>query len=90
MENGKRERTTLDAQRSILNSQHSILNSLAAALEAQKAGDIDRILEELNRQTLEPEAREILDQISDHVLMAEFGKARETIAALITKNKKEH
>jgi CheY-like chemotaxis protein len=60
----------------------SLLEELAAALEAQNAGDIDRLLEELNGQTLDSQTRETVDQISDNVLMAEYGKALEAVKGL--------
>jgi signal transduction histidine kinase/CheY-like chemotaxis protein len=61
---------------------NTLLSGLAAALEAQKAEDIDRVMEELSRQELDSETREIIDQISDDVLMAEYGKALETVKRL--------
>jgi CheY-like chemotaxis protein len=62
-----------------------LLTELAAALEAQSAGDIDRLLEELGGQTLDSQTREAVEQISDDVLMAEYGKALENLTKL-----KEH
>jgi HPt (histidine-containing phosphotransfer) domain-containing protein len=58
-----------------------LFHELAAALEAKKAGDIDRILEELYAhtapasQTINAETKEILEKISDNVLMAEYESA---------------
>jgi HPt (histidine-containing phosphotransfer) domain-containing protein len=60
----------------------SLLDELAAALEAQKADDIDRALEELLRRDFDAAARETIDQISDNVLMAEYGKALEAVKKL--------
>jgi signal transduction histidine kinase/DNA-binding response OmpR family regulator/HPt (histidine-containing phosphotransfer) domain-containing protein len=61
---------------------NSLLNELAAALEAQRADDTDRLLEELLRQAADSVVKETLEQISDDVLMAEFSKARETLKKL--------
>jgi signal transduction histidine kinase/ligand-binding sensor domain-containing protein/CheY-like chemotaxis protein len=63
-----------------------LLLELAEALRAEKAGDVDRLLEELAEQTLDAATRSALDQISDEVLMAEYGKALETVNALATVN----
>jgi signal transduction histidine kinase/CheY-like chemotaxis protein len=63
-----------------------LLDELAAALEAQKADDIDRLLGELDRQNLDGEMRKALDSVSDDVLMAEYGKALENIAKLRVQN----
>jgi signal transduction histidine kinase/CheY-like chemotaxis protein len=65
----------------------SLLRELAEALQAQRAGAVDRILEELNREPLDGRTREVLDAVSDEVLMTEYGKAWETLTAL-QENKK--
>jgi signal transduction histidine kinase/CheY-like chemotaxis protein len=57
----------------------ALLGDLASALETQKAEDIDRLLEELNQQNLDAATRKIMNAVSDDVLMAEYGKARETV-----------
>jgi HPt (histidine-containing phosphotransfer) domain-containing protein len=59
-----------------------LLRELAEALQAKKAGDIDRTVEELLRHNLERKIRETIEQISDDVLMAEYGKALETLNTL--------
>ena len=59
-----------------------LLRRLNEALTAQKADLIDETLEELDRQTTDPAARETLEAISDHVLMAEFGEAIKMLEAL--------
>jgi hypothetical protein len=60
-----------------------LLRGLAEALQAKKAAAIDRIVEELLRQNLEGKTRETIDQISDDVLMTEYGKALEAVIALL-------
>ena len=64
-----------------------LLHELAAALESQKTSEIDRLLDELNQKALDSavyaEIKEPLEQISDHVLMAEFESAREIVRSLL-------
>jgi signal transduction histidine kinase/CheY-like chemotaxis protein len=62
-----------------------LLRELAEALETQKAGAVDRLLEELGQQTLDGKTREALDAVSDDVLMTEYGKALETVNGLLGK-----
>jgi CheY-like chemotaxis protein len=59
---------------------YPLLRELAGALEAENTRAIDRLLEELNRKPLDTHTRKSLEQISDHVLMAEFGAALKIIA----------
>jgi signal transduction histidine kinase/ActR/RegA family two-component response regulator/HPt (histidine-containing phosphotransfer) domain-containing protein len=60
-----------------------LLQELAIALGERKADDIDHVLESLLRQTLDKKAKEVLEQISDEVLMAEYDKAGETVFLLL-------
>jgi hypothetical protein len=60
-----------------------LLHELAAALEAEKAGDIDRILEELMQQALDAETKAAIEKISDNVLMTEFESAAGIVRALL-------
>jgi len=59
-----------------------LLKELEAALSSQNAGDIDRILAELNDKPLDSKAKKILEQISDAVLMAEFEEATTALKSL--------
>jgi signal transduction histidine kinase/HPt (histidine-containing phosphotransfer) domain-containing protein/AmiR/NasT family two-component response regulator len=61
------------------------LRELATALEAENAGDIDRILEELKRQTVSMDAKtkEVLEKVTENVLMTEFETAAEIIRSLL-------
>jgi signal transduction histidine kinase/ABC-type amino acid transport substrate-binding protein/DNA-binding NarL/FixJ family response regulator/HPt (histidine-containing phosphotransfer) domain-containing protein len=61
-----------------------LLHELRAALESEKAGDIDRILEALNAKTLDTKTKEALVKISDYVLMTEFDSAVEVVRSLLT------
>ena len=58
------------------------LGELRNALASHKSDEIDRILEELNRQTSDPAVLKTLDAISEQVLVAEFDKAIEIIDGL--------
>jgi signal transduction histidine kinase/DNA-binding response OmpR family regulator/HPt (histidine-containing phosphotransfer) domain-containing protein len=62
--------------------QIPLARELAAALKAQKADEIERLLEEIGRQPINPQTREIVEQISDKVLMAEYGDALEIVNKL--------
>ncbi|GHV69118.1 hypothetical protein AGMMS49928_10410 [Spirochaetia bacterium] len=66
-----------------------LLRELWDALEAQKAETIDRILDELTQQSLDPKTREALDEISDQVLMAEYTKAAEKVKELLEQGEAE-
>jgi CheY-like chemotaxis protein len=54
---------------------HPAFAALRTALETQDIGTIDRILAELEEGPMDPGTREILERVSDLVLMAEFEKA---------------
>jgi hypothetical protein len=60
-----------------------LFNELAEALKYMNAGDIDRILKELSPLAVDSKTRTTLDSISDHVLLFEFDKARETVETLL-------
>jgi len=60
-----------------------LFGKLAEALGSQNVTDTDRILEKLNKLPLEAKVKEILEQISDQVLMTEFGSAKKTINEFI-------
>jgi len=65
----------------------SLFIKLAEALGSKNVTDADRILDELNKMPLDPKTKEILEQISDQILMAEFESAIKTIKELIGPNK---
>jgi len=60
-----------------------LFGKLAEALGARNVTDTDRILEELNKLPFEANVKEILEQISDQVLMTEFESAIKTINGFI-------
>jgi CheY-like chemotaxis protein len=69
-----------------------LLHQLEAALKTERAGDIDRILEELQPSSasqplsasqMDTETKEALEKISDNVLMTEFGNAAEIVSSLL-------
>ncbi|MDR2552002.1 MAG: response regulator [Treponema sp.] len=63
-----------------------LLNELAEAVGAQKMERIDRLLPELEGRPLDPEAREKLEQISGHILTADFDEALRVIGELMHEN----
>jgi signal transduction histidine kinase/CheY-like chemotaxis protein len=60
----------------------SLLRALKPALKTQKTAEIDRILDELGRPA-DDGIRPALEQISDNVLIAEYGKAVEILEDLL-------
>ena len=52
-----------------------LLRELTVALQSQKAGEVDAILEELSKMKLDANTKAALEKISDEVLMAEYGNA---------------
>ena len=61
----------------------SIFQILAAALKSQNTMEIERILDEFSQKPLDSKTREILETISDQVLMTEFDSAIKIIDKLI-------
>jgi len=70
---------------SLLVSHSSMLRELAEALRSQNISEIDRILDDINQESLDAKTREILEKISDNVLMAEFDSALNAIEQLLDK-----
>jgi len=68
---------------SSLTAHRPLLIALQEALKSQNTVEIDRILEELNQKQPDPGTREILEKISDDVLMTEFGDALKNIEELL-------
>jgi len=66
-----------------------LFRELTESLKSRKVPEIKRILNELNRQTVNSKAREVLQRVSDQVLMAEFDDAVKTIEELVADDKKE-
>jgi HPt (histidine-containing phosphotransfer) domain-containing protein len=64
-----------------------LLTKLAEALGSKNVTDADRILDELNKMPLDPKTKEILEHISDQILMTEFESAIKTIKELIGSKK---
>ena len=64
-----------------------IFNKLKNAINSQNLYDIDHMLAELSLKPLDAKTREILEHVSDEVLMTEFDSAIKTIDALIGMNK---
>jgi len=62
-----------------------LFRELAESFKSQKVPEIKRLLNVLNRQTADSKVREVLDKLSDQVLMAEFDDAVKTIEELVAK-----
>jgi signal transduction histidine kinase/CheY-like chemotaxis protein len=67
----------------------SLLCDLKSALRAQKSAEIDRILEELMRQTVDSGVKAALEKISDEVLMTEFDRALKIVDSLLAQRNDE-
>jgi HPt (histidine-containing phosphotransfer) domain-containing protein len=68
----------------ILNQQLvSLFHDLDATLKAHNAAGIDRVLEEISRETLAPKTKETIEQISMQVLMAEYESAKNILDGLL-------
>ena len=77
-----------DILRSPLSTLHSqLFNELADALKSQKISEIKRILNMLDQYTQDSKLKEILEQISDQVLMTEFDSAAKIVEEFITAKK---
>jgi hypothetical protein len=59
-----------------------LLIGLTVALDAKNVRDIDRLLNELISQTVDPKTKKVVDKISDDVLMARLSNAAETVRSL--------
>ena len=61
----------------------SLFNKLTEALKSEIVADIDHSLDELIEKAADSKTNEILESISDQILMTEFDGARKTIDKLI-------
>jgi CheY-like chemotaxis protein len=64
-----------------------LFGKLADALGSKNVTNAEQVLDELNRLPLDPKTKEILEQISDQVLMTEFESSIKTINGFIGLNK---
>jgi CheY-like chemotaxis protein len=60
---------------------------LKSALEAKNMKEIDRLLEEIEKMTLDTETRDRVNAVSDKVLIGEYAEASETIAKYVDSKK---
>jgi signal transduction histidine kinase/CheY-like chemotaxis protein/HPt (histidine-containing phosphotransfer) domain-containing protein len=79
--NGKNRETDVSTVR--------LFRELAESLKSRKVPEIKRVLNALDRQTADSEVKEVLERLSDQVLMAEFDDAVKTVDELVAENKKE-
>jgi len=70
---------------SLYTAHFSLFMELAEALKTQNISGIDRILDELNQKSLDTKTKEILEKISDNVLIAEFDSALNAVGQLLNK-----
>ena len=63
-----------------------LLGDLKGALTKQKADGIDHILSEINRKQMDAKTKEIVDRISDNVLITEYEDAVSIIDEFIREN----
>ena len=68
-----------------LPTSNSLFIDLSVALKSQNAAEIDRVMDELEQAPLDAKTKEILERISDAVLMGEFEGACEQIDAFLGK-----
>ena len=61
----------------------SIFNELLEALKLKKVLDIERILSELEQKELDSKTKDIVEQISEHILLTEYGGAIKIIEKLL-------
>jgi signal transduction histidine kinase/CheY-like chemotaxis protein len=59
----------------LLSTPNSLLSELKTALESQNAVKIDHLMDELNKKPMDSKTKEIMEQVSDKVLMSEFESA---------------
>jgi CheY-like chemotaxis protein len=60
-----------------------LLGELKEALKSKNTPKIDRLLEDISQKQLDAQTREIIEQISDQVLMAELDSAADTIQVVL-------
>jgi HPt (histidine-containing phosphotransfer) domain-containing protein len=63
-------------------SRSPLLSELETALKSGNVVEIDRVINELNQKPLDPKTKKALEQISDAVLMTEFGSALKIVLSL--------
>jgi len=66
-----------------------LFRELAESLKSRKVSEIKRIMNALDRQAAGSKAREVLERLSDQVLMAEFDDAIKTVDELVAASKEE-
>jgi CheY-like chemotaxis protein len=62
-----------------------LLKELEVALKTGKAGNIERILNDISQQPLNNDEKEVFEKISDEILMAEYDNAVISVAKLLKK-----
>jgi len=83
---GKQKQDKSPSLKSDYSEYLSVFDELKKALKLQNVTDIEKNLDILNQKITEPKTKEILEHISDQVLMTEFDSAIKTIDELLGKN----
>jgi|TergutMp193P3_1026864.scaffolds.fasta_scaffold02340_4 signal transduction histidine kinase/CheY-like chemotaxis protein len=71
------------AHSGIGNTLFLMLKRLETALKAQKAEDIERLLNEIIRQPMDEKTQKSIEKVSDDILMTEFDNAVKTIGEIL-------
>jgi CheY-like chemotaxis protein len=67
----------------------SLLRVLEAALKSQSATDVDRIMEEIDSKQTDSKTRETLAQVSEQIMMLEYGNALAGIEKMLAADIKD-
>jgi signal transduction histidine kinase/ActR/RegA family two-component response regulator/HPt (histidine-containing phosphotransfer) domain-containing protein len=65
-----------------------LFSELTESLKSRKVPEIKRLMNALNRQAADSKIREVLERLSDQVLMAEFDDAIKTVGELVETSKR--
>ena len=84
---GKEKADKLQSAKGDSPEYFTLFTKMVEALESKKVTDADQILNELNKAPLDQKTKEILEHISDQILMTELESAIKTIKELISSNK---
>ncbi|MCL1814284.1 MAG: Hpt domain-containing protein [Treponema sp.] len=76
------ESTAADSHNEESSVSIQLLRELESALKSENDSEIDRILYTINEKPLDTKSKEIVEQISEQVLMFEFGNAIDLVRTL--------
>ena len=84
---GKKKTDSSQSAKEDVSRHLPLFDKLVDALGSQNTKNVDRILDELNKFSLDSKTKGILEHISDQVLMTEFESAKKTIKGFIDSHK---